>query len=104
MKILQEQDFIRKIQTGVWIINPDILIKGNGGKQERLREDYQKAGLIEKDEKKDGKDDSGKQEKHKEVCEDSCEKNSPVPEDWDYDFELDLDSDSIFGEKSTAGT
>ena len=108
MKILQEQDFIRKIQTGVWIINPDILIKGNGGKQERLREDYQKAGLIEKAEKKDGKDDSGKQEKHKEVCEDSCEKNFPVPEDWDYDFELDLDSDSdldsIFGKKSTAWT
>lgn len=33
MKILQEQDFIRKIQTGVWIINPDILIKGNDSKQ-----------------------------------------------------------------------
>ena len=83
MKILQDQDFIRKIQTGVWMINPDILIKGNGSKQAKLCEDYEKAGLTEETEKEDGKDDSGKQEKHKEVCEDSCGKTFQDTEEKD---------------------
>lgn len=89
MKILQEQDFIRKIQPGVWIINPDILIKGNDSKQKKLREGYENAGCTEETEKKDGKDGSGKQEKHKKVCEDSCENNSSEIEDWDYEFDLE---------------
>ena len=123
MKILQDQEFIRKIQPGVWIINPDILIKGNDSKQKKLREGYENAGCTEETEKKDGKDDSGKQEKQKKVCEDSCENNPPDIEEKDIkddsgkqnqgeevyenpykDFSLDIEeSDFDFGESLLPG-
>lgn len=86
MKILQEQDFIRKIQTGVWIINPDILIKGNDSKQKKLRESYENAGCTEETEEKDDKDDSGKQNQGEEVYENPYKEICLDIEESDFDF------------------
>lgn len=36
MKKLQDNNFIRKIQNGVWLINPNILMKGNDNKRQIL--------------------------------------------------------------------
>lgn len=36
MKILKEGNFIRKKQNGVWMVNPEILMKGNDEKQSIL--------------------------------------------------------------------
>lgn len=40
MKKLQANNFIKKKQQGVWIINPDILMKGNDNKRQILLEYY----------------------------------------------------------------
>ena len=36
MKKLQENNFIRKIQNGAWLVNPNILMKGNDTKRQIL--------------------------------------------------------------------
>ena len=41
MKKLQENNFIKKIQNGVWFVNPNILMKGNDGKRQMLLSYYQ---------------------------------------------------------------
>lgn len=33
MKKLQENNFIKKVQNGVWLVNPNILMKGNDHKR-----------------------------------------------------------------------
>ena len=43
MKKLQKKNFIRKVQNGVWIINPKILMKGNDIKQNMLLKDFNQA-------------------------------------------------------------
>lgn len=48
MKKLQEYDFIKKVQNGVWIMNPDVLVKGNGNKQRMLLSSYKSGKLSEK--------------------------------------------------------
>jgi len=42
MKNLQEAGFIRKMQNGVWMVNPDILMKGNDKKRRMLLSEYKK--------------------------------------------------------------
>ena len=42
IKILVESNFMRKIQTGVYQINPDIIIKGSTGKRVNLLIQYKK--------------------------------------------------------------
>lgn len=41
MKKLQENNFIRKIQNGVWVVNPNILMKGNDTKRQILLSYYE---------------------------------------------------------------
>lgn len=41
MKKLQEQNFIKKVQQGVWLVNPNILMKGNDGKRQMLLSYYE---------------------------------------------------------------
>lgn len=41
MKKLQEQGFIKKAQNGVWIVNPNILMKGNDTKRQILLSYYE---------------------------------------------------------------
>lgn len=40
MKKLQEHEFIEKIQNGVWLVNPNILVKGNDIKQRMILLSY----------------------------------------------------------------
>lgn len=40
MKKLQTCDFIRKKQNGVWMVNPEVLMKGNDSKQYLLLSQY----------------------------------------------------------------
>lgn len=49
MKKLQEFDFIKKVHIGVWIINPDIIMKGNDRKRHKLLSDYSNVESIETD-------------------------------------------------------
>ena len=44
MKILQESNFIKRVQNGVYMINPDIIVKGNSNKRQRLLIEYVKIG------------------------------------------------------------
>ena len=41
MKKLQENNFIKKVQNGVWLVNPNILMKGNDTKRQILLSYYQ---------------------------------------------------------------
>lgn len=41
MKKLQENNFIRKVQNGVWLVNPNILMKGNDTKRQILLSYYE---------------------------------------------------------------
>ena len=41
MKKLQENNFIKKIQNGAWLVNPNILMKGNDNKRQILLSYYQ---------------------------------------------------------------
>lgn len=41
MKKLQENNFIKKIQAGAWLVNPNILMKGNDTKRQILLSYYQ---------------------------------------------------------------
>jgi len=47
MKKLQEHNFIKKVQNGVWLINPDILVKGNDNKRQLLLSYYLEDRPIE---------------------------------------------------------
>lgn len=41
MKKLQENNFITKVQNGVWRVNPNILMKGNDTKRQILLSYYE---------------------------------------------------------------
>ena len=41
MKKLQDNNFIRKVQNGVWLVNPNILMKGNDTKRQILLSYYE---------------------------------------------------------------
>lgn len=41
MKKLQEVNFIKKVQSGVWFVNPNILMKGNDHKRQILLNYYE---------------------------------------------------------------
>ena len=41
MKKLQENNFIKKIQNGAWLVNPNILMKGNDTKRQILLSYYE---------------------------------------------------------------
>lgn len=41
MKKLQEANFIKKIQNGAWLVNPNILMKGNDNKRQILLSYYE---------------------------------------------------------------
>ena len=41
MKKLQANNFIKKVQNGVWLVNPNILMKGNDNKRQILLSYYQ---------------------------------------------------------------
>ena len=41
MKKLQDNGFIKKVQNGVWLVNPNILMKGNDTKRQILLSYYQ---------------------------------------------------------------
>lgn len=41
MKKLQDNNFIKKIQNGVWLVNPNILMKGNDTKRQILLSYYE---------------------------------------------------------------
>lgn len=47
MKKLQKHDFIKKVQNGVWLVNPNILMKGNDTKRQILLSYYQNDDPIE---------------------------------------------------------
>lgn len=91
IKILQDCDFLQKIQNGVWIINPNILIKGNENKQNKLYEYYKAVKSAEKSEENGSKDDSCIQEPHKgankENSIETCMKIQSDAEDWDIEID-----------------
>lgn len=47
-KKLQEANFIKKVQNGVWFINPNILMKGNDTKRQVLLSYYDSSEPIDK--------------------------------------------------------
>lgn len=47
MKKLQENNFIKKIQNGVWLVNPNILMRGNDTKRQILLSYYQSDNPIQ---------------------------------------------------------
>lgn len=48
MKKLQENNFIRKIQNGAYVVNPNILMKGNDTKRQILLSYYESEEPIDK--------------------------------------------------------
>ena len=48
MKKLQENNFIKKVQNGVWLVNPNILMKGNDTKRQILLSYYETNEPIDK--------------------------------------------------------
>lgn len=48
MKKLQENNFIKKVQSGVWLVNPNILMKGNDTKRQILLSYYESEEPITK--------------------------------------------------------
>lgn len=47
MKKLQENNFIKKVQNGVWLVNPNILMKGNDTKRQILLSYYESEEPID---------------------------------------------------------
>lgn len=47
MTKLQKSGFIKKVHIGVWIINPDVIMKGNDHKRQMLLSDYRNVEKIE---------------------------------------------------------
>lgn len=47
MKKLQDNSFIKKVQNGVWLVNPNILMKGNDTKRQILLSYYQSEEPVE---------------------------------------------------------
>lgn len=47
MKKLQANNFIKKVQQGVWLVNPNILMRGNDSKRQILLSYYQSDEPIE---------------------------------------------------------
>ena len=47
MKKLQDNNFIKKIQNGVWLVNPNIMMKGNDRKRQILLSYYESDTPIE---------------------------------------------------------
>jgi len=47
MKKLQENNFIKKAQNGVWLVNPNILMKGNDNKRQILLSYYNSENPID---------------------------------------------------------
>ena len=41
MKKLQDNNFIKRVQNGLWLVNPNILMKGNDTKRQILLSYYQ---------------------------------------------------------------
>lgn len=37
---LKDNNFMRKVQTGIWLVNPDIMVKGNDRKRNMLLSEY----------------------------------------------------------------
>lgn len=55
MKKLQQNRFIFKVQNGVWLVNPDILMKGNDSKRQMLLtyvQDYENTTSINRSKSK----------------------------------------------------
>ena len=48
MKKLQQNNFIKRVQNGVWLVNPNILMKGNDNKRQILLSYYESENPIEK--------------------------------------------------------
>ena len=48
MKKLQENNFIKKVQSGLWLVNPNILMKGNDTKRQILLSYYETEEPIDK--------------------------------------------------------
>lgn len=47
MKKLQQNNFIKKVQNGVWLVNPNILMKGNDTKRQILLSYYESDEPVE---------------------------------------------------------
>lgn len=47
MKKLQENNFIKKVQNGLWLVNPNILMKGNDTKRQILMSYYESDSPID---------------------------------------------------------
>lgn len=47
MKKLQENNFVKKVQNGVWLVNPNILMKGNDNKRQILLSYYESEEPVE---------------------------------------------------------
>lgn len=47
MKKLQENNFIKKVQNGVWLVNPNILMKGNDSKRQILLSYYESEAPVD---------------------------------------------------------
>lgn len=47
MKKLQENNFIKRVQNGVWLVNPNILMKGNDNKRQILLSYYESEEPID---------------------------------------------------------
>lgn len=48
MKKLQDNNFIKKVQNGVWLVNPNILMKGNDTKRQILLSYYESDKPIDR--------------------------------------------------------
>lgn len=48
MRKLQENNFIKKVQNGVWLVNPNILMKGNDTKRQILLSYYESDEPVDK--------------------------------------------------------
>lgn len=81
IKKLKKYGFIKKIQNGVWLINPDVLMKGNVFKHDSLRKKYDKTPPVKVEEaetdsnvKKDNKKTNSVKQKNKKKADSDTKK------------------------------
>lgn len=99
LKSLQECNFIRKVQNGIWMINPYILMKGDGQKQLGLWREYEKPLLDEEAKKEKKKEDSSGEKQGEEINGESSVENSG--ETPDENSRNTNDTDGSCGEMPT---
>lgn len=90
MKKLQAENFIKKVQNGVWFINPDVLMRGNDGKRKMLLSYYESDEPINQITKSKVKAREKKNSEQEQTSNNATQTStSPTPQDTSVESEKD---------------